>query len=155
MPAAPNKTQKTEASVDAFIHTVSDEQKRADAFALLDLMHKATKQPPKMWGTSIVGFGDIHYESQSGRAGDWFLIGFSPRVASLTLYAVGGWARYPELLKDLGKHTLGGGCLYIKRLSEVNSPALKKLIQASAKYGKETAKETFHPESKKLVSKKK
>lgn len=155
MPAAPNKTKKTEASVDAFINTVSDEQKRADAFALLDLMQTATKQPAKMWGTAIVGFGDIHYASQSGREGDWFLIGLSPRVASLTLYAVGGWARYPELLKDLGKHKLSGGCLHIKRLSDVNPPVLKQIIQASVKYSKETAKETYRPASKKPLSKKK
>ena len=140
MPAAPNKTQQTNDSVEAFINRVADEQKRADAFTLLALMQKATKQPPKMWGTAIVGFGDAHYKYDSGREGDWFWIGLSPRAANLTLYTIGGWPRYTELLAKLGKHSLGKGCLYIKRLSDVDLPTLKQLITTAAAFAKEDAK---------------
>jgi hypothetical protein len=119
---------------------VPDEQKRADAQVILDLMEKATKQPAKMWGPAIIGFGEAHYVYESGREGDWFFIGLSPRKASLTLYAMGGYAGYTDLLADLGKHTVGGGCLYIKKLSDVKLPVLKKLIHTAAKTAKEKAK---------------
>lgn len=136
-----NKTQPTDASVDTFLTAVPDAQKRADATLLVELMQKATKLPPKMWGPSIIGFGQAHYIYPTGREGDWFFIGLSPRKASLTLYAIDGWERYADLLADLGKHSLGKGCLYIKRLSDVHMPTLKRLIQAAAKHSKESAKQ--------------
>ncbi len=139
MPAAPNKTQPTNDSVEAFINSVADQQKRADAFTLVALMQKATKQPPKMWGPAIVGFGTYHYVYASGREGDSPLIGFSPRKQNLTLYIVGGWDHEPALLAKLGKHSLSKVCLYIKRLSDVDMPTLKQLITAAAKFSKQDA----------------
>ena len=139
MPAKPNKTQATTASVPAFLATIADEQKRLDAAAIVALMEQATKQPAKMWGPAIIGFGEAHYVYESGREGDWFFVGLSPRKAALTLYAMGGYSTYTDLLADLGKHSLGGGCLYIKKLSDVKLPVLKKLIQTAAKAAKAKA----------------
>ena len=135
------KTKKNDASVTKFLDSVADAQKRADAYVLLDMMSKATKTEPKMWGSAIVGFGDYHYVSPAtGREGDWFLVGFSPRKANLTLYAMGGsWKQHPELLAQLGKHSLGGGCLYIKRMNDVDRAVLKKLIAAALKQSKQQA----------------
>src|ERR1700757_2879579 len=97
----------TEASVTDFLASIADDKKRADAVALVDMMQRVTKQEPKMWGSNIIGFGNMHYVYESGREGDWFPVGFSPRKANLTLYNMaGGWQQY-ELLKDLGKFTLG------------------------------------------------
>lgn len=142
---AENKTQKTDASVTQFLDTITDEKKRKDAYILLDLMQKVTKEEPKMWGSAIVGFGDSHYVSDSGREGDWFLIGFSPRKANLTLYGMGqGWDTYPAF-KDLGKTSkkteMGGGCLYIKKMDDVNVPVLKKLLTDKLKSAKAANKE--------------
>jgi hypothetical protein len=135
------KTKKTQASVTKFLDTVADETKRQDSYALLKMFQQATGAEPKMWGTAIVGFGDYHYVSPAtGREGDWFLAGFSPRKQNLTLYAMGGsWTQYPELLAQLGKHSLGKGCLYIKRLDDIDLPTLKKLIGATVKQGKKQA----------------
>ena len=135
------KTKKNDASVTQFLDTIADEKKRADAYTILDLMQKATKAEPKMWGSSIVGFGSTHYVYASGREGDWLLMGFSPRKQNLTLYAMGpGWHNY-DAIKDLGKYTLGKGCLYIKKLDDVKIPALKKLIGEAVKGGKAMNKE--------------
>ncbi|MCC7358094.1 MAG: DUF1801 domain-containing protein [Anaerolineales bacterium] len=139
MPARPNKTQVTTASVADFIAKVPDEQKRSDAAMIVALMEKATKQPGRMWGQAIIGFGEVHYVYASGREGDWFLMGLSPRKAALSLYALGGYAAHTELLAGLGKHTLGVGCLYIKQLADVKLPVLKQLIQAAAKAAKTQA----------------
>jgi len=135
------KTKPSDASVTQFLDSIADAKKRADSFVLLDMFQKATKTLPKMWGGSIVGFGDYHYVSpRTGREGDWFLAGFSPRKANLTLYAMGGsWEQHSELLAKLGKHSLGVGCLYIKRLDDVDKPTLKKLIGASVKQAKKQA----------------
>ena len=128
------KTKPTKASVDKFIKSVTDAQTRKDCFTISELMKKATGAEPQMWGSSIVGFGTRHYRYASGREGDWPIIGFSPRKQNLTLYLMMyGLDDRDELLKKLGKHSLGKGCLYIKRLSEVNLPTLKKLIQRAAK----------------------
>ena len=135
------KTKVNDASVTKFLASVPDEAKRQDAQVLLDLLQKATKQEPKMWGDSIVGFGSYHYVGRSGREGDWFVAGFSPRKQNLTLYMLGGWEQEPELLAQLGKHSLGKGCLYIKRLDDVKVPALKKLVAASLKRAKAIARE--------------
>lgn len=130
------KTKLTDANVDTFLHTVKDEQTRADCYQVLEMMQRATKAEPKMWGTSIIGFGHSHYKYESGREGDWFLTGFSPRKQNLTLYIGGGFADDEELLGQLGKHTLGKGCLYIKRLEDVDTKVLKKIITNSVRQKK-------------------
>lgn len=135
------KTKVNEASVAKFVDSIADDGQRADARVLLELLQKATKAEPKMWGDSIVGFGSYHYVGRSGREGDWFVAGFSPRKQNLTLYMLGGWEQEPELLAKLGKHSLGKGCLYIKRLADVNGPALKRLIGAALKRARQIAKE--------------
>ncbi len=123
------KTKKTDVSVDSFIDAISDPVAQADCRVLLKQMRAATGAQPKMWGSSIVGFGDYHYTYASGREGDWFILGFSPRKSALTLYASGGWDT--ETLKKLGKHTVGKGCLYIKRLSDVDATVLKALLAST------------------------
>jgi len=125
------KTQKTDASVEEFLNSVEDERKRRDSFALLEIMREETGYEPKMWGTSIVGFGDYHYTYASGREGDWFLTGFSPRKQNLTLYIMSGFEEYDELLDKLGKYSTGKSCLYVKRLDAVNQDALRELVRQS------------------------
>jgi hypothetical protein len=127
------KTKATDASVTDFLNSVEDEQKRKDCFEVLKIMRQATKSEPKMWGPSIVGFGDYHYVYESGRENDWFLAGFSPRKQNLTLYIMSGFDRYHELLKKLGKHSTGKGCLYIKRLADIDMKVLKELVESSVK----------------------
>lgn len=125
------KTRATKASVTAFLQGIKDERRRQDCYDILKIMKKATRAEPKMWGTSIVGFGDYHYAYDSGREGDWFMVGFSPRVQSLTLYAMGGFDR--EILGRLGKHKTGKGCLYITRLEDVDRKVLAELIANSVR----------------------
>jgi hypothetical protein len=134
MPA--NKTQPTKASVTAFLNTVKDPQVRADCFAILDLMQKVTKLEPIMWGSAIIGFGTYHYVYESGREGDSTLIGFSPRKQNITIYLVGGLESVAEELPKLGKYKLGGGCLYIKALSDVNVTVLKRIFTKAFKEAK-------------------
>lgn len=124
------KTQKNDASVEAFLHTV-DENRREDCFALLKLMEEVTGAEAKMWGSAIVGFGSYHYKYASGREGDWMITGFSPRKQNLTLYIMAGFDRYDELLAKLGKHSIGKSCLYIKRLADVDTDVLRQLVEAS------------------------
>ena len=127
------KTKKNNASVTDFLNGVADEQRRNDCFAVAKLMQQVTKEPPRMWGSSIVGFGSYQYESK-GCKGEWMLTGFSPRKQNLTLYLMGGFDRHAALLEKLGKSTnSGGGCLYIKRLEDVDKKVLKELVQASVK----------------------
>jgi hypothetical protein len=128
------KTKPTEQSVEGFLNTVSDQQKREDCFSLLELMKQATQTEPQMWGSSIVGFGSYHYIYASGRSGDAPLTGFSPRKQNLVLYLMGGFDQYDELLRKLGKHTVGKSCLYIKRLADVDLPTLKTLVQQSVSH---------------------
>ena len=132
------KTQVTRASVEKFLAGIKDERKRQDCYELLKIMKKATKAEPKMWGTSIIGFGDHHYVYESGREGDWFLTGFSPRVQNLTLYMMGGFDR--AALKKLGKYKTGKGCLYINKLADVDIQALNELIARSLKNSKANVK---------------
>jgi len=122
------KTKKTELSVDAFIKKIPEAQKRKDAFTIIELMEKATKARGKMWGTSIIGFGDCHLKYESGRELDWFVMGFSPRKQNLTLYITGTVEKQQSLLKKLGKHKTGKGCLYINKLEEVDMAVLKEII---------------------------
>ena len=125
------KTQPNDASVAAFLDGISDERRRKDALAVLALMKKVTKAEPKMWGGSIVGFGLRHYQYASGRNGDWFVMGFSPRKAALVLYRMGGLQPHAALLKSLGKHKTGGGCLYIQNLEDIHQPTLISLMKES------------------------
>ena len=125
------KTQVTKASVDKFLAGIKDEKKREDCYQILKIMKKATKAEPKMWGPSIIGFGDYHYKYASGRENDWFVAGFSPRVQNLTLYMMGGLDR--ELLKKLGKYKTGKGCLYISKIEDIDTKVLRELITKSVK----------------------
>ena len=134
-----NKTEATKLSVAAFIKAVPDAQKRKDSATLAELMQAATKLEPVMWGSAIVGFGSHHYKYESGREGDMPLIAFSPRKQSLTLYLHGFDDFEPEL-KKLGPHSTGKGCLYIKRLGDIDLATLKKMIAKSvAKMKKKAA----------------
>jgi hypothetical protein len=137
MAKAELKTQVNDASVTEFLNSVADEQKRNDCFEILKMMKQVTREEPKMWGSSIVGFGSYHYKGKSGREGEWMLTGFSPRKQSLTLYLMGGLDAHAALLQKLGKFTTSVGCLYIKTLSDVDKKVLKELVQASVKRTKE------------------
>ena len=133
MAKAEIKTKKTRDSVPAFLAQLDDEEARRDCKTLVGLMEEATGAKARMWGSSIVGFGDYLYRSPAtGREVDWFRMGFSPRKAALTLYLLGGLHKHAELLKKLGKHKTGQGCLYIKRLDDVDRTVLKQLIEESA-----------------------
>lgn len=128
------KTKPTSASVEDFINSVKDEQKRKDSFVILEMMKKATGEVPTMWGTSIIGFGNVRYKSPaSGREVDWIRIGFSPRKANLTLYISISLKEHAPALKKLGKHKAGVGCLYINKLADVDLKVLKGMIDVSAK----------------------
>jgi hypothetical protein len=128
------KTKKNEASVTKFLDGVKDEKKRQDSYTILKLMKQITKAEPKMWGTSMVGFGSYHYKYASGREGDWFVTGFSPRKQNLTLYIMSGISKYPDLLKKLGKFKTGKGCLYINKIEDIDIKTLKELIKQSVGY---------------------
>jgi len=125
------KTHKNDASVKDFLNTVDDEAKRADSYKLMQIFEDVTKEVPKMWGSAIIGFGNYHYVYESGREGDWMLAAFSPRKAALTLYLTTGFEMNQDLLAKLGKYKLGKGCLYVKRLSDVDESVLTQLIQHS------------------------
>jgi len=131
MAKAELKTKKTEASVEVFFDGIADETVRDDSRKIAELMEKATSAKPKMWGANIIGFGERLLKYESGRELDWMEIGFSPRKANLTLYLNLGDEWDADLLADLGKHKLGKGCLYFKRLSDVNEEVLEKLIEKS------------------------
>lgn len=139
MAKAANKTTETKGSVEEFLDAVEDEGKRADCYELLKIMKQITKEKPKMWGPSIVGFGNYTDRYESGREGDWFLAGFSPRKQNLTLYIMSGFSRYEELMKKLGTYKNGKSCLYVKRLDDVDRTVLKDLIKESATHVKETS----------------
>jgi hypothetical protein len=133
MTKAELKTKVNDASVTKFLNSVPDEQKRKDCFEIMKIMKQVTREEPKMWGSSIVGFGSYHYRGRSGREGDWMLTGFSPRKQNLTLYIMGGFDKQAGLLKNLGKFTTRVGCLYIKKLDDVDKKVLKELVTASVK----------------------
>jgi hypothetical protein len=126
-----NKTKPTELSVAAFIDALTDEARRADAKALVKLMQSASGEKPKMWGPSIIGFGNRHYKYESGREGDMPLAGFSPRKAAIVFYGMMGFSGCEALLTKFGKHTTGKGCLYIKRLADVDQKVLRALVVKS------------------------
>jgi hypothetical protein len=128
------KTKRNNASVAGFLATISDTKKRQDSQALLRLMRQVTGRQPRMWGPSIIGFGSYHYKYDSGREGDWFLTGFSPRKQNMTVYIMPGFDRYPGLIKRLGRFKTGKACLYFRRLEEINREVLKRLIAESVQY---------------------
>ncbi len=132
------KTKKNNASVTEFLNSVADEQKRKDSFALVQMMEEITGEPASMWGDSIVGFGSYHYKYASGREANWFLVGFSPRKTSLTLYIMSGFEHYDKLLAKLGKHKTGKSCLYVKRLTDVDESMLRQLIADSVDHMRRT-----------------
>ncbi len=125
------KTKVTEVSVKKFLDAIPDKQVSKDAHAISDLMKAITKSEPKMWGTSIVGFGSYHYKYDSGHEGDICLIGFSPRKKNISLYLGGGFHEVEDLMSKLGKHKVGKGCLYIDKLEDVDVKVLKKVIEHS------------------------
>jgi hypothetical protein len=129
------KTTENEASVDDFINSVADEQKRKDTLILISMMQKATKEKPKMWGASLIGFGNMVYKSPtSGREVEWFKIGFSPRKANLSIHVMGIDAAEREtVLQRLGKHKTDGGCVYINKLEDVDMKVLEEMINAVVK----------------------
>lgn len=130
---ATHKTQKNDASVDDFINSIEDETKRNDSRVICELMEAAVGEPPTMWGTAIIGFGEVENTNTMGTA-TWPLLGFSPRKQSLTLYLEPSMPNYEDYLAKLGKHTTSKACLYIKRLSNVDIDVLNELIQASATF---------------------
>ena len=125
------KTKSNNDSVLAFLSALPDEKRRQDCYALLELMRKTTGEEPRMWGDSVVGFGDYHYKYASGREGDWFRVGFSPRKQNLTLYFSTYLEFHSDLLSQLGKFKTGKGCLYIKQLEDVDLKILETLIARS------------------------
>ena len=127
------KTKQTSSSVVGFIDSISDEQKRKDSQIILDLMEKAMKEKPKMWGSSMIGFGNVRYKSPAtGREVDWFKIGFSPRKANFSLHLI-DLKRHADALSKLGKHKTGTGCLYINKLEDIDIKVLEKIIAAAVK----------------------
>ena len=131
---AENKTKPSKTSVTSFINGIEETQKRADIKKLSAMMRKATDSRARMWGSSIVGFGEYHYKYDSGREGDFMITGFSPRKQALTIYIMAGFGRFDGLMKKLGKYKIGKSCLYIKRLEDVDEKVLQKLIDGSVKY---------------------
>jgi hypothetical protein len=125
------KTKPGADSVEDFINGVPDEQKRKDSFALVEMMKKASGEEPVLWGGSIIGFGNKRYKSPSGREVDWFLVGFSPRKANLSLYVSVVMGEHADALVNLGKHKTGGGCVYINKLADVDLKVLKEIIDES------------------------
>lgn len=132
------KTKRNDANVAEFLSQVEPERKRVDAQEICALMTEITNSEPKMWGSSIVGFGTYTYQYESGRTGDWMLVGFSPRKQNLTLYIMPGFEHYESLLQKLGKHKIGKSCLYINKLADVDRTILKELIAQSVAHMRQT-----------------
>ena len=135
------KTTPNAGDVEAFLSSVEDETKRDDCYAILKMMEEITGEPPKMWGGTIVGFGSYNYKYESGRTGTWFLTGFSPRKQNLTMYLMPGAESLEDLFEGLGKYKMGKGCLYVKKLEQIDQDILRKLIQGSVDKLKEMYKE--------------
>jgi hypothetical protein len=124
------KTKVNDAPVEKFINSVKDEATRKDCFVLFELLKKTMKEEPKMWGNSIVGFGTFHYKGKSGREGDWFVTGFSPRKQNMTIYFCLGFKQLEPVMKKLGKYKISAGsCLYVKKLSDIDMKVLKEMLK--------------------------
>ena len=132
------KTKRNDSDVVKFLESVENTQRKEDSFQILDLMSDIIDEEPNMWGGSIIGFGSYHYKYESGREGDWFITGFSPRKKSLTLYIMAGFDQYDELMSKLGKHKTGKSCLYINKLTDIDMDVLKQLIVASVEHMSKT-----------------
>ena len=132
------KLKQNEQSVNLFLDKIADETRRIECYAILDMMKRVTKMEPKIWGTGLVGFGNYHYKYASGHEGDCFVTGFASRKTALTLYLTAGVERFPKLLAKLGKHKAGKGCLYIKKLDDVNLSVLEDLVKQSVEHTKAT-----------------
>ncbi len=132
------KTRENDGDVLAFLNAVPDEGKQADARRVMAIMREVTGEEPRLWGDNIVGYGHYHYKYASGREGDWFLTGFSPRKANLTLYITSGFEQFEDLRARLGKHTVGKSCLYVKRLSDLDETTLRELIGRSVEHMRAT-----------------
>jgi hypothetical protein len=127
------KTKLNNKSVTKFLDSVNDEKKRKDCYAILEVMQKVTKEEPKMWGDSIIGFGSYHYKYESGRERDWFLAGISPRKQNISVYLMGGFRLFDDLLKKLGKYKASKGCLYINSFEDIDQKVFKELVTKSVK----------------------
>ncbi len=134
---AERKTQENDASVEAFLNAIEHDGRRSDCETVNEIMRRVTGKEPKMWGDSIVGFGRYHYKYASGREGDLFVTGFSPRKTALTVYIVPGFTRFEKLTKRLGKYKTGKSCLYIKKLDDIDLDTLEELIRLSVERMKE------------------
>ncbi|MCC5916558.1 MAG: DUF1801 domain-containing protein [Cryomorphaceae bacterium] len=135
---AKNKTMPTEVSVSSFIESVENEQKKADSYRIIELMSEVSGFQPKMWGPSIIGFGEYHYTYKSGHSGSAPLLGFSPRKAAISLYVFTGLESHKYLLKDLGKFKMGKACIYIKKLSDIDEQALRSVMESTIGFLKKT-----------------
>jgi hypothetical protein len=133
------KTKPTDRSVAAFLEGLADESRRKDCREILRIMKRVTGKQPRMWGPSIVGFGSHHYRYESGREGDWFLTGFSPRKRDLTLYVMAGFKRHDALMAKLGKYKTGKACLYLGKLEDVDTKVLEELVSASVEHIRKTS----------------
>jgi hypothetical protein len=133
-----NKTKPTQESVRDFLDGVSEEARRKDCYTILELMQEVSGEEPKMWGSSIVGFGNYHYKYASGREGDSLITGFSPRKRDLTLYITSGFDDFDELMSRLGKYKTGKACLYIKKVEDIDLPTLKELVSRSVEHMRKT-----------------
>jgi hypothetical protein len=125
------KTRPTDDDVVAYLESIEDEQRREDCFSLLELMRRVTGAGPVLWAGGIVGFGDYHFRYSSGREGDWFEAGFASRKASIAVYVMPGLEAHGEILERLGKHKTGVGCVYIKRLADVDTDVLEELLSSA------------------------
>lgn len=128
------KTKVNDASVEKFINSIKDEQRKKDCLSLLKFFERVTKEKPKMWGSSIVGYGSYRYKYATGREGDWMKTGFSPRKQNLTIYIMPGLTPFEDLLSKLGKFTTGVSCLYVKKLEDIDMKILEKLVKAGFEY---------------------
>lgn len=126
-----NKTKPTDASVEAYIAAIAEEPRRCDCQILVRIMSEVTKQPPQMWGSSIVGFGSYHYRYESGREGDMCITGFASRKRNISIYLLASGAKQDQLLKKLGKHKMGKACLYVTRLADIDTTVLQQLVAES------------------------
>jgi hypothetical protein len=135
---AEQKTKPNDQSVTQFLDRISDDTRRAECYELLGLMKRVTMTDPKIWGSGLVGFGTYHYKYTSGHEGDCFIAGFASRKTALTVYITAGVERFPTLVAQLGKHKAGKGCLYIKRLEDVNLNVLEDLLSKSVEWTKAT-----------------
>jgi hypothetical protein len=135
---AENKIKPTDSDVLAYLNSIEDEKKREDAFTLCTLMQEVTGHEPVMWGSSMIGFGSYHYKYDSGREGDAMLTGFAPRKQNFSVYIMAGFDQYDALLERLGKYKTGKACLYIKRLSDVDTAVLRELVHESVEHMRRT-----------------